>query len=115
MFRRSDIAIAAAEIEQGVAVPHFNMFDLSNEDRMIASRLRRMQPAFQVSERSMQNRRAMRSAAKARARCLWMLMHFCRPRIIFRDRLLIATEHIDPKALSRLEVRMSPRPVIHAH
>src|SRR5271154_2244142 len=50
MLESPDIAIAAAEIEQRVAVSDFNVLNLRNKNRMIAGRLRRMQPAFQISE-----------------------------------------------------------------
>ena len=113
MLYRPDIAIAAAEIKQRVAIPYLYVLDLRNENRVIAGWLRRMQPAFQVSERPLQDWRAMRRALKAGSRRLRMLMVLRRARIVFGNRLLFAAEHIHAKPLSRLEMGMCPGSVVH--
>src|ERR1017187_7307447 len=74
-----------------------------------------MHPALEVRKSALQYGRALRGAIKARARGFGMLMRFRRPRVIFGNGLLIAAQHIHSEPLTRMQMSMRPRPLVHAN
>src|SRR5919198_60220 len=61
----SDFAVLAAEKQQGLAFPNYDVLNFSDENRVISCILRGTQAAFQVRQRAMQDRRAMLGAIES--------------------------------------------------
>src|SRR4051812_24684594 len=57
--------VFSSEKQQRIPFPDNDILHLSDEDRMISSRLRRMQAAFEVRQGSVQDRRSMGSAIES--------------------------------------------------
>jgi hypothetical protein len=68
--RLSNCVIARAEKDQWLPIPHNHLFHFRNENGVIAGVARVLQPALKVGQRSMQNRRPLRCAIKARTSLL---------------------------------------------
>ena len=56
----------------------------------------------------------MRRPFEERARCFGVLMGLRRARVILRDCLLVAAEHIHPEPLARVKMSVGARAMIHA-
>ena len=82
---------------------------------MVTSLLNGLEPAFKIGERTPQYRRSVRRAIEPSTRLgLGMLMGALGAGIVFGDRALIFTEHIDPKSLFGVKMRVRTRAVIDA-
>ena len=83
---------------------------------MVAGILDRVQPALKVSQRVIQNRRAMRGASKTRS-CFLLspLMGALGPRIVFRNRPLVLCQYIHAETLLGVQMRVSTRTPVHAN
>src|SRR3981081_1200931 len=102
--------------QQRLPVAHDHVFDLCNEDRVIACLLLRMQPAFQVCQCAIEHRSAVLSPSKARSGFFFRtLVRPDGPRIIFRNCPLVFTQHIDAKALLGVQVGMRTCGVVHTN
>ncbi len=102
--------------QQRVALSHHHVLDFGDKDRMIPGLLRRVESAFEISQRSMQHRSAVHRALKAGAGLgFGVLVRALRTRIVFRNRPLILAQHVHPEALLGVQMSMSPRAVIHAY
>jgi len=64
------------EIEQWFAIAHHHFLHFRNENGVIARGLRRVQPALEISQSSLQHRCSVRGAIEARPHLLGMLMRF---------------------------------------
>src|SRR5215469_8565523 len=63
--RLPNLVVLAPEKKQRAAGVDHNVFNFSDEDRVVASVLRVLQMAFQVSQRAIQNRSTMPGAVEA--------------------------------------------------
>lgn len=88
----ADLAIFPAKEEQRISLPHYDILDFGNKNRVIPGRLGRVQSALKIGERSVQNRRAMLGPVKTRTGFgFGTLMRAFRTSIIFGNRALILT------------------------
>src|SRR6516225_7620531 len=83
---------------------------------MVAGFLYRLQTTLEICKRPMQNGSTVAGAIEACAGLgLGMLMGALGAGIVFGNRALIVTEHIDSETLFGVQVRMCPGAVIYAH
>ena len=74
-----------------------------------------MKPAFQVCQRTRQDGRAVARFLKDCPDLLRVLMVFFGARVVFRNRLLIAAQDVDPETLSSFQPSMRASSLIHAN
>src|SRR5882672_1568461 len=63
----ADLPVFAAEKQQRLSLAHHHILDFRNKDGMVASLLRRLQAAFQISEGTAQYWGSLRGTFKARS------------------------------------------------
>ena len=112
----TDRAVLPLKEEQRPSASDDDVFNFSDENRVVTGVLRALQAAFEIRQCSVQNWRAVRSAVKARTG------FFLGPRgiavrlgVVLRNRALIFGEHIDAEAFARVKVSMSPRFLVNAY
>lgn len=98
-------AIAAAEVEEGVAGADDDIFYLGDENGVVAGVLGGMETTFQIGEGAVQHWSAMLGTIETRA-CLSFSIFVGADRqgVIFRDRHLILSEHVNPEALPGVQM-----------
>ena len=112
----ANFAVLAAKEEQRLSIANDDLLDLSDEDGVITGVLRRVQAAFQICQRAMQNGRAVLRALKARACFLGStIVGSCRARIILRNGTLILRQYVHPEALLGVQMCMGASALIDAH
>ena len=112
----SPFPVLPAKEQQRIALLHHDILDFRNKDRVIPGILGRVQPAFQVRQRTVQNRRAVAGAVEARSGFgFGVFMRAFRTGIILRNGSLILAQHIDPKALLGMQMRVRARAVVDAN
>lgn len=109
-------SILSAKKQKWISIPHYHLFDLSNKDGMVSGGLRGMQAAFEVRQRSVQDRSSVRCTVKTSASLdLGILNVTLGTGVIFRDPSVVLTQNIDPKTLLGMKMSMRTRRVIHAN
>jgi len=112
----ADFTVLAAKEEQRLSVANDDFLDLGDEDGVITGVLRRVQAAFQICQRALQNGRAVLGALKARACFLGStIVGSCRARIILRNSPLILAQYVHPEALLRVQMRVGTGALVDAH
>src|SRR5207302_926349 len=82
---------------------------------MVAGFLRRLQLAFQISQRVVQNGSALRRAIKTRpSLLLGVLVGVYWPRVIFGNHPLVLRQDVDSEALLGMQMSMGPRTMVDA-
>lgn len=83
---------------------------------MVAGILGALQATFEIGQSALQYWSSVGGTIKLRSR-FWFGQRrvTVRARIVFRNRALLVREHVDPKPLSRLQMRMRSRLMVHAH
>ena len=113
-FARRKLAIFPAEVQQRVSLADDHIFHFGDEDGVIAGILRRVQTAFQVGERSVQNGGAVGGTVEARAERGGIELIAVGAGVKIGNRLLIGSQHIYSETLLRVEMRMRAGFIIDA-
>jgi hypothetical protein len=86
----ADLAVLTPEKQQRISRADHYVLDLGDKDGVIASFLRRLQTAFEIRQRAVQDRSSLRSAIEARPSFPFsVLVYVNRPRIVFRNHALV--------------------------
>src|SRR5215472_1932508 len=109
------LPILPAKEQQRGSISHHLILHFRDENRMIARLLGRLQPALQISQRTVQHWRSMARAIKPRPGfVLRVFMGALRTGIVVRDYPLLRGEHVDAEALFGVQVRMGTSHGFHA-
>lgn len=111
----SDFAVLAAEEQKRAAISHDDLFDLGDEDGVIAGILSSVQPAFQVGQRAMQNRRAVLGAFEARSSFFGSpVVRSHGARVVLRNCALAFGQDVHTETLLRVQVGVRAGALINA-
>jgi len=112
----ANFTVLAAEEEQRLSVANDDFLDLGDEDGVITGVLRRVQAAFQICQRALQNGRAVLGTLKASASFLGgTIVGSCRARIILRNSPLILAKYVHSEALLRVQMCVGAGALVDAH
>src|SRR5579871_600724 len=112
----SDFPVFRPKEQKRIPVADDHLLYLSNEDSVIPRDLRRVQPAFEERQGSMQHGSSMVGPVEARAGLgLCILVSAFRSGVIVGDGELTFAQNIDAEALLCVQVSMRARAVIHAN
>src|ERR1700728_1357035 len=95
-----DFPLFPAKEQQRLSIPDHHVFNLSNTDGMASCRLRRMETAFQVRQRSLQDRSSVcRTVKTSPSLNLGIVVVALRTGIVFRDSSVVFAQHVNAETL----------------
>jgi len=101
-----DSSVISAKVEQRLSFARNDFFDLGNEKRVVASRIRFLKTALQACERSVQNWSSTLRSGETCARTGSLAPSYCGQSVELRNPSLALCQYVDPEALPRLQIFM---------